>query len=1048
MRRRALLLSISVLAVVAGCFLWNGQDSQSVFTPRADQEAAAEINGATEISNRLRANIETGEVNEEDYINLRKAAAKRANSRTKAAPDVQWEEMGPDNIGGRIRAVYIEEDNTTIWTGGISGGLWRSTNAGNNWTQITSFPNCMVASINRNGNGRFYVGTGSIYDSGSGNGGSGFRGRGVYSSTDGINWEIIEDTDPGLFGGGDWTACDALAPDPNNPARMWYGSNAGYGYFDEDVTFEGVSSDLNTDIGDIAIAPDGSYMLVSSSNGRIYRSTDGNFLNFESVSDNDPGYVPTSAITRARVDISPDDSNHAYVLLSQSGSFGGVHYSSNAGNAGSWGNIWPTGVPNVDPLPRGQGNYDLALGVKKGDPELAFIGGIELWKCGPSTQAEQAAFAFDFPGSEFGVHADVHEVQFANNGEMYVATDGGIYKSLDGGITYTASNRNLNITQFYGIAYSAGSAVMGGTQDNGTLLIPADGTLTTNQEAFEVLGGDGFDCAISQVTEADQSAAFAMSQNGGLSRFTDDGAGGPFFDDDIIALANEDGDIGQFYSVCQLHENTQDENSQQFIILVNPFEETVTDTTFELATLNQNLPFDYTLSEGEELRFWEELVRPELNVDAEITEDPNYFWLDPQPLTELQINCTTDSVEIGTEIVIVDIEPIDSCTVFLGEIICVPIGADTTFAEMPIYEYSETCDSNYFYASDTLFNVREQIRIQDPYTSLFAVGFEGAQGVWVTREAVNFNTTPDWWRVGNAPVSGGTKSIEFTKDGNHMFVTGWDGTVTRYSGFENVWSEEDLDNLEAVEIFDSSGVATGLSIDPQDANHVVVSIGGYGTVSSGKVVETFNALGANPSWDNIWVANNDPIAPMPIYDVVIDYTDPEVILVGTEHGVYATDNGGDDWDAVNLGMAPVADAVACPVHALKQQWRGGTNWSYPANTGVIYAGSHGRGIFRSGTLVGVDEAENGIDQAQELFTVYPNPNNSGNLNMNLDLDAATDVVVQIFSLQGKLVLTENLGQMSGEQQIQLDINALANGQYVIRVAAGSSSKVSKFVVLK
>ncbi|MGB1032357.1 MAG: hypothetical protein ACPGWM_07070, partial [Flavobacteriales bacterium] len=471
MRRRALLLSISVLAVLAGCFLWNSQESQSGFTPRADQEVAAEINGATETLNRLRANIETGEVNEEDYMNLRKAAAKRASSRTKSAPDIQWEEMGPDNIGGRIRAIYIEDDNTTIWTGGVSGGLWLSTNAGNNWSQITSFPNCMVASINKNGNGRYYVGTGSLYDSGNGTGASGFRGRGVYTSTDGVNWEIIADTDPGFLGGGDWTTCDALVADPFNGERMWFGSNAGYGYFDGTSTFEGVASGLNSDIGDLAIAPDGSYMLAASSNGRIFKSTSTDFLSFESISDNDDGFVPVSGITRARIDISPDDPNHAYVLLSQSGLFGGVFHSANAGAGGSWNNIWPTGVDNVTPLPRGQGDYDLALGVKKGDSGLAFVGGIELWKSGPNTQAEQAAFANDFPGSLFNVHADVHEIQFADNGDMYVATDGGIYKSIDGGITYTASNRNLNITQFYGIAYSAGSAVMGGTQDNGSLLI-------------------------------------------------------------------------------------------------------------------------------------------------------------------------------------------------------------------------------------------------------------------------------------------------------------------------------------------------------------------------------------------------------------------------------------------------------------------------------------------------------------------------------------------------------------------------------------------------
>jgi hypothetical protein len=35
----------------------------------------------------------------------------------------QWTEIGPSNIGGRIRAVIIDPDNTNnIWAGGVSGG--------------------------------------------------------------------------------------------------------------------------------------------------------------------------------------------------------------------------------------------------------------------------------------------------------------------------------------------------------------------------------------------------------------------------------------------------------------------------------------------------------------------------------------------------------------------------------------------------------------------------------------------------------------------------------------------------------------------------------------------------------------------------------------------------------------------------------------------------------------------------------------------------------------------------------------------------------------
>ena len=65
--------------------------------------------------------------------------------------------------------------------------------------------------------------------------------------------------------------------------------------------------------------------------------------------------------------------------------------------------------------------------------------------------------------------------------------------------------------------------------------------------AVDVNGGDGFDCAISQVTEAEgyEYAWFAASQNGGLTRGTlAPGAVnnvGPFYDDNIGDLASPTG---------------------------------------------------------------------------------------------------------------------------------------------------------------------------------------------------------------------------------------------------------------------------------------------------------------------------------------------------------------------------------------------------------------------------------------------------------------------------------------------------------------------------
>ena len=48
----------------------------------------------------------------------------------------------------------------------------------------------------------------------------------------------------------------------------------------------------------------------------------------------------------------------------------------------------------------------------------------------------------------------------------------------------------------------------------------------------------------------------------------------------MVELMNEDFEIGQFYTCTRLWEDTEDEDSQMEVIIVNPYGETVTDSTF------------------------------------------------------------------------------------------------------------------------------------------------------------------------------------------------------------------------------------------------------------------------------------------------------------------------------------------------------------------------------------------------------------------------------------------------------------------------------------
>ena len=1025
MKKTVFLLAAAGLAGTLA-FLKTDRAAQAEYAPRAAQNETpvADASGMEEIMLALRADIETGEMNHEGLRQLgertRQVAAAQQTSRSAAH---YWNPMGPDNLGGRTRCILAVNELQLI-TGGVSGGLWRSWNKGDNWERISSFPSAMVASIAMAGNGDLYVGTGTQFDGVSGVGGSGFRGDGIYRSTDnGTTWARVEGTDPGLFQGGDFSATDALVADPNVANRVWYGGIQGVGYIENGVLTENTLSGISgtTGVQDIEIALDGSYMLVSTTNGRVYRSND--FATTETVSGSPNAPTIPQGFGRCRVAISPDDPSSAFALLATSGSqFGGVFHSADAGV--TWDEIWPSGVEGYDICPtNNQARYDLALGVKKGDPGIAFVGGQSFWRCGPSYQAEQAASMGGGPASPFYIHADVHEVMFTPAGTMYVATDGGIFRSMDGGTTYQECNRGLQTTQFYGIAHGPTSEVAGGMQDNGTMLIPGNGTFFNDLDGTSVNGGDGFDCALSQATGLQEGIPFfATSQNGRLNRgFFVAGApftqGGSFYDNCLVDLLSDDGELGGFYTCMNLYENFNDENSGMTVPLVNPWDETIEDSTFTMETANLNRPFEYTLEQP--LRYWDVLIRPEIVSETGPVENTEFPWLDDQDLTVLY-DCN-------------DVEVIED--------------GDTTMVTV--------CDTTWTYAADTLYDVHETLEVTDPYTSMTVIGFNGGNGVWMTRNGLNFNAQPRWFFLGNAPAGSGTKSIEFAvgdhpEAGNHIFVSGWDSKVYRFSGLNNVWQHDGTcdvpDGVTRTQIMATGAVVTGVAVDPNDPNHVIATVGGYGTVSGGKVQETFNALDASPDWDNIWFASNNDLSKMPVYDAIIDQGDPtgNTILVGTEHGIWQTIDGGENWTVENLGMVANADDVASPVFSMEQQWHMPMEWSEVTNNGAIYAGTHGRGIFRSDTYLGTEELtlEAAVDQRNLL--VYPNPAEGEDVTVKLGEGWSQPNVV-LYDLNGRPVRSVN-GQATAGGQVRLAVGDLAPGVYLVTAEENGHVESARIIV--
>src|SRR5438105_4346326 len=129
--------------------------------------------------------------------------------------NITWTERGPNNIGGRTRAILIDASDATgntVWAGSVGGGLWKTTNfksATPSWTNVPGVSqNLALTSIAQNPSNSsiIYVGTGEGY-----NNYDAIRGLGVYQTTDGGNtWSLIPSTTTGGSSVNDFTYVERL----------------------------------------------------------------------------------------------------------------------------------------------------------------------------------------------------------------------------------------------------------------------------------------------------------------------------------------------------------------------------------------------------------------------------------------------------------------------------------------------------------------------------------------------------------------------------------------------------------------------------------------------------------------------------------------------------------------------------------------------------------------------------------------------------------------------------------------------------------------------
>lgn len=385
-------------------------------------------------------------------------------------------EMGPNNIGGRTRAILIDQNNRNkMFAGSVSGGLWVSTDAGKTWKAINDqSANLSVTDITQNpfNANEIYYSTGEPLGNS-----AGMPGAGVFKSSDGgQTFTPLQSTQ----NNSDFESLWKIEHSKTSDKVLYVTAANGQLFQSKDAGESFIEiTNFGRDIYDIELLEDSTIIIAVESQG-IYKAKE-NTLQFERK-------MKGIDVNFSRSEIAVCD-NFPNVMYAQFGTPGftntldlaGIYKSSDGGE--SWKELSKPNSNNAYILAW----YAFMLDCHPNDSNFVMTGSVRSFY---SSNGGQNWTIMD------NSHADYHTAVFAGENTIFIGNDGGVYEYNRNTIGTNSIDRNngYNVTQYYaGHYHPSQNEVIGGTQDNGTHYG------TSNSMAFnQIFGGDGAYCFVHQ----------------------------------------------------------------------------------------------------------------------------------------------------------------------------------------------------------------------------------------------------------------------------------------------------------------------------------------------------------------------------------------------------------------------------------------------------------------------------------------------------------------------------------------------------------------------
>jgi photosystem II stability/assembly factor-like uncharacterized protein len=418
----------------------------------------------------------------------------------------RWRNLGPDRGGRSIAVSGVIGRPDEAYFGAVGGGLWKTTDGGENWASVTDFQitsaSVGAVAVSETNPDLVFIGTGETCIRG-----NIMPGDGVYRSADaGETWEHvgfgeshgiskvrIHPTDPDVI----YVASFGKYSAPSEQRGVFKSVDGGESWRrvlyrnDETGAIDLVIDRNNPDVlyASLWQAYRKEYQMSSGGPGSgMFKSTDGGETWTEIT--RNPGMPQEGLVGRIGLAVSSANSNRVYALFENDD--GGLFRSDDAGAT------WE--LVNDNRAIRQRAFYYTHVFADHQDEDVVYMQNTGLYR---STDGGES-----YESIANGTHGDHHDfwIDPDDPDHLVVGNDGGGAVSFNTGDNWT--DQDFSTSQFYHAVTTAHIPfhVCGSQQDNSTLCLPS--SWNASRFGFGVGGGRGGGGGGGSITEGSMNVAY------------------------------------------------------------------------------------------------------------------------------------------------------------------------------------------------------------------------------------------------------------------------------------------------------------------------------------------------------------------------------------------------------------------------------------------------------------------------------------------------------------------------------------------------------------